>query len=169
MLISIIIILISFIIDGVLTNFLPYGVGNLSLFTPLTTIVALIICYTFFYRKERSYYIMAFIVGIIYDIFYTNLLFLDGFIFLIISFFITKIYKISGFNFIWILIDILLSIIIYECSLALIIMIFNLVPMSFNRLLYKIRHSIILNLIYGELLYFITMLLPKKYKKVMIN
>ena len=169
MLVSIIIILISFMIDGILTNFLPYEVGNLSLFTPLTTIVALIICYAFFYRKEKNYYILAFIVGILYDIFYTNLLFLDGFIFLIISFFITKIYKISGFNFIWILIDILISIIIYECSIALVILIFNLVPMSFNRLLYKIGHSIIFNIIYGEILYFIIKLLPKKYKKIMIN
>ena len=69
----------------------------------------------------------------------------------------------------WIALDILISIIIYECSFALVIVIFNLVPMSIYRLLYKISHSIILNIIYGELLYFIIQLLPKKYKKVRIN
>ena len=40
---------------------------------------------------------------------------------------------------------------------------------AFDRLLYKISHSIIFNIIYGEILYFIIKLLPKKYKKIMIN
>ena len=169
MLASIIIIIISFILDGVLTNFLPYGVENISLFTPLLTIVALVVIYNFFYHEEKNYYILSFIIGILYDLFYTNLLFLDGLLFLLIAFVITKIYKVVGFNYMWIALDILISIIIYECSFALVIVIFNLVPMSIYRLLYKISHSIILNIIYGELLYFIIRLLPKKYKKVRIN
>lgn len=169
MLASIIILIISFILDGVLTNFLPYGVENISLFTPLLTIVALVVIYNFFYHEEKNYYILSFIIGILYDLFYTNLLFLDGLLFLLIAFVITKIYKLVGFNYMWIALDILISIIIYECSFALVIVIFNLVPMSIYRLLYKIGHSIILNIIYGELLYFIIKLLPKKYKKVRIN
>ena len=169
MLASIIILIISFILDGVLTNFLPFGVENISLFTPLLTIVALVVIYNFFYHEEKKYYILSFIVGILYDLFYTNLLFLDGLLFLLIAFVITKIYKLVGFNYMWIALDILISIIIYECSFALVIVIFNLVPMSIYRLLYKIGHSIILNIIYGELLYFIIRLLPKKYKKVRIN
>lgn len=169
MVIAIIILIISFLLDGILTNFLPYGVGNLSLFTPLLTIVSIVVIYSFFYHKENIYYIIAFILGIIYDLFYTNLLFLNGFLFLLIAVFITKIYKLVGFNWIWILIDILVSIIIYECSFAIIIVIFNLVPMTFNRLIFKIIHSIILNILYGELLYLIIKILPKKYKKIMIN
>ena len=169
MLVSIIIIIISFILDGVLTNFLPYGVENISLFTPLLTIVALVVIYNFFYHEEKKYYILSFIVGILYDLFYTNLLFLDGLLFLLIAFVITKIYKLVGFNYMWIALDILISIIIYECSFALVIVIFNLIPMTIYRLLYKIGHSIILNIIYGEILYFIIQLLPKKYKKVRIN
>ncbi len=166
---SIVMLVISFIFDGVLTNFLPYGVGNLSLFTPLLTIVSLVVIYNFFYHKEKKYYILAFVLGIIYDLFYTNLLFLDGFLFLLIAFVITKIYKMVGFNYMWIAIDIVLSVIIYECGFALIILLFNLVPMSISRLLYKIGHSLILNIIYGEILYLIIRLLPKKYKKVRLN
>ena len=88
MLASIIILIISFILDGVLTNFLPYGVENISLFTPLLTIVALVVIYNFFYHEEKKYYILSFIVGILYDLFYTNLLFLDGLLFLLIAKFI---------------------------------------------------------------------------------
>lgn len=169
MLISIIILFISLIIDGILTNFLPYGVGNLSLFTPLTTIVAITIIYIFFYHKEKEYLITLFVTGIVYDLFYTNLLFLSGLLFLLIGYFIIKMYKITGFNYLWIFIYTILSIIIYECSFALIIILFNLVPMNFNRLIYKISHSLILNIVYGELLYLIINLIPKKYKRKKIN
>ena len=55
MFISIVILIISFLLDGILTNFLPYGVGNLSLFTPLTTIVAIVLIYNFFYHNEKKY------------------------------------------------------------------------------------------------------------------
>lgn len=169
MLVSIIIMIISFILDGLLTNYLPYGVGNLSLFTPLTTIVALIIIYMFFYKNDRTYFIISFITGFIYDLFYTNLLFLNALLFLLIAFIISKIYKRVDFNFIWVFLSIILMIVIYETCFAIIITIFNLVPMSFERIIYKISHSIILNVIYGEVIYLITKLLPKKYKKVMIN
>ena len=169
MLVSTIILVISFILDGLLTNYLPYGVGNLSLFTPLTTIVALIIIYMFFYKNEKTYFVISFITGFMYDLFYTNLLFLDAILFLLIAFIVSQVYKIVDFKFIWVLIGMVLVIVIYEVAFATIITVFNLVPMSFERIIYKISHSIILNVIYGEILYLICKLLPKKYKKVMIN
>lgn len=169
MFISMFILAISFILDGVLTNFLPYGVGNLSLFTPLTTIVALVIIYIFFYHEEKKYLLISFITGIIYDLFYTNLLFLDGLLFLLIGVIVIQLYKLIGFNYIRILFHILISIIVYEIVFSIIIVIFNLVPMSIDRLIYKILHSLLLNLIYGEVLYFILNLIPNKYKKIRIN
>lgn len=164
-----IIIGISLIIDGVLTNFLPYSVSALSLFTPLTTLVSLIIVYPFYYHRDKEYYILAFILGIIYDLFYTNLLFLNGFLFLLIALLYVKLYKEIGDGVIRILISILLCIVIYELLTAGIILIFNLVPLTFSKVLYKIDHSLLLNLIYGEILFLITKLLPKKYYKAHIN
>ena len=46
MMVPMIILVISFFLDGILTNFLPYTVGDLSLFTPMITIVALVIVYS---------------------------------------------------------------------------------------------------------------------------
>ena len=57
----------------------------------------------------------------------------------------------------------------YECMNAIIILLFQLVPMTFYRLLYKIGHSLLLNLCYGEIVYFIIWLLPSKYKRIAIN
>ena len=48
-------------------------------------------------------------------------------------------------------------------------MIFKLVPITLNKVVYKITHSLLLNIIYGELIYLILKIIPKKYKKLKIN
>ena len=58
---------------------------------------------------------------------------------------------------------------LYEVSVAGLITIFNIVPMSIERLFYKISHSLILNLIYGEIVFLIIRLLPNKYKRKRLN
>ena len=75
------IIIISLILDGILSNFLP--VINLSYFTPLLTLTSIFIVYPFYTKDEYKYYITSFIVGIIYDLLYTNLLFFNGIIFVL--------------------------------------------------------------------------------------
>lgn len=164
-----IIVGISLIIDGILTNFLPYNVSELSLFTPLTTLVSLIIVYPLYYHKDKEYYIMAFVLGIIYDLFYTNLLFLNGFLFILVALLYVKLYREIGDGVIKILFSIFFCIVIYELFTAGIILVFNLVPLSFSKILYKIDHSLLLNLIYGEVLYLLMKLIPKKYYKARIN
>ena len=81
MIVSIIILLISLILDGILTNFLPYLVGDLSIFTPLFTLTVIFLIYPLFRKKELDYFILVFITGIIYDLLYTNLLFFKAFLF----------------------------------------------------------------------------------------
>lgn len=169
MIVCMIILVVSFLLDGVLTNFLPFSVGDLSLFTPLTTIVAIVVLYPLFYKQEKKYYILSFVTGIIYDLFYTNLWFFDGFMFLFIAFIVCHLSRVMGDNYLKILLQILVIIIIYEVSFALLIALFNLVPMTIERLIYKISHSLILNLIYGEILYVIIKALPKKAKKIRIS
>ena len=167
--IAVIILIISFLLDGILTNFLPYTVGNLSIFTPYLTIVALIIVYQFYYHKDKKYLLTAFILGILYDLFYTNLLFFNGLVFVLIAYIVIKWYKVTGFNIVSVLIYITVLISLYELIFAGMVLIFDLVPISINKILYKISHSLVLNLIYGEILYLIILLIPKKYKKLMIN
>ena len=161
------IIIISLILDGFLSNFLP--VIDLSYFTPLLTITSIFIVYPFFTKDEYKYYITSFIVGIIYDLLYTNLLFFNGIIFVLIAFLVRIIYKNLNVSLLKNILYIIILIIIYESSTALIFMIFNLVPITLNKLIYKITHSLLINIIYGELIYLILEILPKKYKKIKIN
>ena len=169
MVVPVIILIVSLFLDGILSNFSPYVVGNLSLFTPMFTIVSLVVVYPFFIKKIKFYFISCFILGIIYDFMYTNLLFYNAIFFLGLAVIIMFLYRNIRLTWISILLFISLTIVSYECMNAIIILIFQLVPMTFYRLLYKILHSLLLNLLYGEVLYFVIRLLPKKYKRISIN
>lgn len=165
----IIIIIISFILDGVLTNFLPFTVNNLSLFTPLLTLVAITIIYPFYRKEEKKYYLIVIITGLVYDLFYTNLLFFNAILFFVLALITKLINKNFEVDYLGYPIYLIIMITIYELLTALVIIIFNLVPMDITRLLYKITHSLLLNIIYGELILFLIKSLPKKYKRISIN
>lgn len=166
---GIIILAISIYLDGFLTLFLPYLPGGLSIFTPMLTIVSIFIIYPLYRKQEKKYFTILFIVGIIYDLLYTNLLFYDSLVFMFLGLIIKKIYKDFTVEHIKLSIHIIILIMIYELLFSLFIIVFNLVPISLSRIIYKITHSILLNIIYGELLYTIIKLLPNKYKKISIN
>ena len=96
--ISYIIQILSLLLDGILTNFLPYLQNDLSLFTPLLSVISIFLIYPFFRKEKKKYLINVFIYGMIYDLFYTNLLFWNACIFLVIgllTIFIYKNYEIS--------------------------------------------------------------------------
>lgn len=169
MILSIIIIAISLFVDGLLTLYLPYLPGNLSLFTPMTTIVSLLLIYPLYRKKEKTYFITIFIVGLIYDLLYTNLLFYDAIIFLLFGLIIKKIYKELDVNHFKVSLYIVFLIVLYEVLLAVFIRILNLVPITIPELIYKISHSLLFNMLYGELLFLIIKLLPNKFKRIDIN
>ena len=108
-----IILLISIILDGILTNYLPYLVNDLSLFTPLLTVVSIFILYPLNRKKETKFFILMFIVGIIYDLLYTNLLFLNGLLFFLIAFISKIIYKNFETSYFKLIIYTILIILIY--------------------------------------------------------
>lgn len=164
-----IILTISIILDGVLTNYLPYLVNDLSFFTPLLTVVSIFILYPLNRKKEIKFFIIIFIVGIIYDLLYTNLLFLNGLLFVLITLISKIIYKNFETSYFKLIIYTILVIIVYETVYAGILFIYRIVPITLYKLIYKISHTLILNIIYTELLYFIINKLPKKYKRISIN
>ena len=167
--IPIIIIIISLLLDGMVTNYLPYLVNNLSPLTPLLTITSLVVIYPFYKKKIKTYYTLAFFLGLLYDLMYTNLFLTNSAIFLILSIIIKNIYKNFNTNGFRILLYITFIICIYEIILAGAFLLFNIVPVTFQALSYKIINSLLLNLLYGQLLYNIIRLLPRKYTNLKIN
>ena len=164
-----ILLIFSFFLDGLLTNYLPFLVHDLSLFTPMFTITSIFLIYPFFRKQELKFFIILFIVGILYDLFYTNLLFFHGSMFVILGFISYFIQKNFDFGFFKNIIYVIIMISSYEIITCLFLWIYNIVPVSVSELFYKISHSLLLNIIYMEVVYFIVKVLPKKYKKISIN
>lgn len=166
---GLIILIISVYLDGLLSLFLPYIPGQLSIFTPMLTLVSLLIIYPLYRKKEKKYFITLFITGIIYDLLYTNLLFYNALVFVLFGFIIKFIYENLDVSSIKLIFYEILIIVAYELLISLFILIFNLVPISINEIVYKITHSLLLNLIYSELLYLVIKIIPKRYKRISIN
>ena len=72
---SILILLISFMLDSIVSNLVPLH----SLFTPLFSLVSLIVVYPFFYGDKKKFLIYSGIYGFLYDIVYTNTIFVNTF------------------------------------------------------------------------------------------
>ncbi len=167
--IPIIVIITSLIFDGVLTNYLPYLVNDLSYLTPLFTLTSIFIIYPFYHKNIKKYLLIVFIIGFIYDLFYTNLLFFNAVIFLLIgliSMFIQKNLESGPIKLIFYTV-IIIS--IYELTQGMILYVYNLFPITISKIIYKITHSLIINIIYIEIVCIIIKYLPKKYKEISIN
>lgn len=119
----------TFILEGLISNYITI---DLILF--------------YFYFKKNKY---PFLIGILYDIIYTDTLLLHGFIFIIISFLINKIKDKNYLYFIFI-------IIIYHILKYLILLLIN--PFSIYSLIMLIR-NVILNII----IYILIFKLNKKF------
>ena len=167
--IPIIVMIVSFLFDGILTNFLPYLVNDLTYFTPMFTVTCIFLIYPFYRKQEKKYYLILFGLGFLYDLFYTNLLFFNGSLFVILGFTSYYFHKNFGFGYIKNIIFIIILISLYEVLSVLFLMIYRMVPITYMDVLYKISHSLILNIIYGNVIYFIIKIIPKKYKKISIN
>ncbi len=164
-----IIMTISLLLDGLLTNYLPYLINDLTWFTPMLTLVSIFILYPFYRKREKKYLITVFILGMIYDLFYTNLLFFNASLFFMIGYISIKIQKNFDLSYLKIILYTIIVITTYESLTGLFLWLYHIVPITIPKVLYKISHSLILNIIYLEIVYYIIKIIPKKYKKISIN
>ena len=84
---AIIVTIISFFLESLVSNFVSI---HSNLFLPLFTIVALVIIYPYFKKERSNYYKVAAILGLFYDIVFTDTLILNLFLFLMTAYFIAK-------------------------------------------------------------------------------
>lgn len=139
-------IIISFLLDGLLSNFLSF---------PLFTLTSLII--SSYYKQEETILKYSLIIGVIYDIIYTNTLILNALIFYFIILFVLKIKQNNFKNMIIIYI---LSLLIYIIFTYFILVLFRYINFDIIYFLTAILKALIINIIYFLILYFI------KHKKL---
>lgn len=149
---------ISFLLDNLISFFLNTNL----LFNPLLSLVSLIIIFRYYHRKdENKYLITSFVLGLVYDIVCTDTVFLNAGIYLLLSLFIIKFYKIFSYNLLNSAILLIIVIIIYRSITFLVLSNFNFISFNLYHLLQSISSSVILNLLYLSFFF----LKKKKYKR----
>ena len=130
-------IFISLILDCIFSRF----------FYPLFTLISLI----FIYKKENRY-LITLISGFIYDLVYTDTLFLNALIFMFILLLIEFIFKYIRYNLINTVLVSILIIIIYRTSIYFILCIINYIDFNIMNLFYGILYSLI-NVVFAIIVY----------------
>lgn len=146
-----IVMLISFVLDGVFSNILK------APFLPLFSIVSLVVMENY-KKSEKNYLINCSILGLLYDLVYTNTLFLNSLYFLLIGFIIMFCFHFLTHRLDIELLGTTLSILLFRTFSFITYKMFYNIPS--HLLLPSIYNSIIVNLIYCILIH----LLVKKIK-----
>ena len=145
----IVIFVLSFLLDGALSNVIPMS----SLWVPLFSVVSLVLLCPYLKRQDYDYYIAAVLLGICYDFVYTDTFFLNAIMFFGISFFNRMMMKHWTFDYLRVMLLLILNILFYRVGIYVILIIIGYFNWDSFQLWKGIYSSIFLNMIYGTLIY----------------
>lgn len=145
--VAIIVVIISFLLDALISSHIGYTLANPSLFKTIFTIVSLVSIYPYFNNDKKYLYILI-ITGILFDIIYTGTFLFVTLIFIIIYLvnkFLDFFLPFNLFN-----INVLSVVSIYTYHIISFI-ILNLV--KYNSYSIKLLFNIIVNSVIGTIIY----------------
>lgn len=140
--------IISFILDSI-------G-SNLKIGLPLFTVISLIISYPYFKKETPNFIRLCGVVGLLYDVVYTDTFFLNMVVFLLIGLIIIYINERMVNNLINVLITTLIVIISYRFFTYIILLLTGYLKITSGLLVVSVQNSLLINLIYITILYLIT-------------
>lgn len=165
MIIIIIYTIISFLLDALTTNIMNTIITNPSYFRTIYTIICIVIIYNYF-DNDNKYLKILLILGILFDIVYTNTLLLNIFIFIVIYLLIKYINNYIPNNLLTINIKSLLAILIYHILSYFILLLAHYETYTSKLLWLILTRSIIMTIIYTSVSYLvIKKIYYKKYNK----
>ena len=154
MIVSIIYIIISFILENIMSNIFVTTLNNVSPFTTIYTIIALEVIYPYF-ASDKKYFLLVIIFGFLFDTIYTSTILLNLTIFLVISLLIKTLNNIISDNIIMTNIISLISVATYHILTFIILNIVTSKSYSIILLGKILTHSIIMTIIYTSISYII--------------
>ena len=157
-----IIIIITIILDYLLSYFIPSYFNNLTLFYPMLTLTLVI----FLHNKTSNYLKTIFIIGFIYDLLFSYIFFFNSLIFLLFGKLVKKIDKLIRTNYLVNILLVIVCIFLYDLILFMLVKLSNYNVVTLSDLVYKFKNSIILNVLYFSLLSIIKIPNKKKNKYV---
>ena len=154
MIVAVIYVIISFLLDGLVSTILPFNLTNPSIFKTIYSIVSLVIIYNYFDNKQK-YLTILIVLGIFFDIVYTNTFILNIVVFIIIYIFLTSIDYMIPTNIITINIKSISCVSLYHILTYIILLLANYNSYSLKILVIILLRSILMNIIYTSISYLI--------------
>lgn len=159
---SIIVLILSLIIQGIALNYMGYIYTDLSIFSTIYLLVALIVLRPHF-ENEKKYLILLIIFGIIVDIVYTNTFIFNTCLFVLIYYFSKAFHFFFPYNVITLNISSLLGVFIYHVVSFVFLTILNYDNYTIGVLLKILTHSVLMTIIYASIIYFVISFLREKF------
>ena len=168
MVISIILLIISFLLESFMSIYFPAYYISPSIFTTLYTLITLVVIYPYF-SNEKKYYLLLTTFAILLDIVYTSTILLNIVGFFIISLIIKILNNIISYNVFTSCLVSIISVISYHILSFIILTILNINSYSLSNLFTIIYSSILGTIIYSIIVYLVSKILFKKYDLVSIK
>jgi len=151
------ILIISFLLESIFTNIINLD----SIFIPLFVITSLTLVYPLLKKKIVNYIIICLILGFLYDVSFSNSSFLNLLCFCILGIITIIYYNYVNYNIYTATIINIIVIIVYRIISYIILLSINYLSFDFLFFLSGIYNSLLINIIYGIIIYMII----KKYSK----
>lgn len=155
-----IICIVSFLLDGLIST----GIHSHSLLYPLCSIICLVVLFPYFKYHDRRFFYYAGLLGFFYDIAYTDTLYLNFFLFLLLAVLIRQLYFWLSSSVVSTFFLSLFSIVFYRCCTYLLLVLIGYFSFHVSMLLEGIYCSLLFNLVYAILLYFVCIFFARRFK-----
>ena len=153
MIVSIIYLIISLLLEVIMSNFFQTTLNSISIFTTIYTIIALVIIYPYF-NNERKYFILVVASGLLFDILYTSSFIFNLVLFLIVGIVIKTLYSILSENIFITNIISIIAISTYHIAAFIILSILSSINYNLLLLINIIIKSILMTIIYTTISYY---------------
>lgn len=154
MIIAITYVIISFLLDSLMSNILSFELTNPSYFKTIYSLISLVILYNHFDNQKKYLYILI-VLGIFFDIVYTNTFILNLVVFLIIYLILSKLDYIITTNIFTINLKSIVCISSYHILTYIILLLANYNNYSIKLLGIILLRSIAMTIIYTTISYLI--------------
>ena len=148
-----ILLLLSFLLDSILSNYFPYSILSLTWFQPCFYVITMVSLY-FYHRKKDDFFQKGMFYTIIGSLLFGNSLITRVISYLCIYIFLNTFSRKYHFHMKTFLLAIILSLLIHFGSSYLIFIVSKKITFSFILFLWQYIHYLLFNMILGIIIYY---------------
>ena len=147
-------LIVSFVLDILFNNIVSTFYGHINIFFPCFLVSSFCMSYLLF-KNKKLFLVIIVLLGLLYDILFSEIALINLYSFLIISIFINYYYKKNNPSLLNIFIISISSIVFYDIFIFFSLILLNVLTDDSISLYYKIYNSLLSNIIYILLSIFI--------------